>query len=111
MLRKIPKTTPQKRVIADLQAQKKWPTLLSHLTQTAYDVEGNEPRQTSTITLFSRDDGSLGITLNDRDNARACFASADSLLGLLDALERFASDEQTVWREDRQQTGGSKRKK
>lgn len=111
MLRKIPKTTAKKRVIEDLQAKRQWPTLLEHLTQTSYDGEGAEPRQTSTITLFSREDGSLGITLNDRDNARACFAAADSLLGLLDELERFARSDQTVWREDRMQTGGSKRKK
>lgn len=97
--------------ISDATTQKRWPTLWDHLTQRFWDEKRTEPRQTSTITLFMRDDGRLGATLNDRSGSKACFAVGLSLMALLDTLEAVAGSEDTVWREDRQQTGSSARKK
>jgi len=111
MLRKIPDSPTQFVEVVDKVAMKRWPTLWEHLTQRSYDDESKSPRQTSTITLFRREDGVLGATLNDRDNGRACFACSGSLEGLLDAIEKVAAHPDTIWREDRQKTGSSKRKK
>lgn len=110
-LSKMPDGPSPWREPMDGTAKKRWPELWDHLTQRTYDDEAKTPRQTSTITLFCRDDGQLAGTLNDRDNGRACFAVALTLLGVLDTLEAVASSPATVWREDRQQTGSSKRRK
>lgn len=110
-LRKVTDTPAAFKEPSDVTAKKRWPELWDHLTARAYDDEAKTPRQTSTITLFCRDDGQLAGTLNDRDNGRACFAVAPALMLVLDTLEAVASNPATVWREDRQQTGSSKRKK
>jgi len=97
------------RVLSDKEAVKRWPCLWEYLTSDVYE-ESTQTRKLSTVSLFL---GSQGLTacLNDRDNARSCFASATSLLGALDALEGMARSEDTVWREDKAQTGSSARKK
>lgn len=111
MLRKMAITEPTKRVISDSSSAKRWPCLWEHLTQTTWGPPDNEDRPTSTITLFLRDDGTLGASLSDKANARTCFASGETVLGLLDTLDACASNPSYAWREDRQQTGSSKRKK
>ena len=110
-LRKVTNKPPPFVEVDDKDSRKRWPTLWEHLTARTYDDEAKSPRQTSTVTLFRREDGMLGAILNDKDNARACFSCAASIMGLLDLLEKVASHGDTVWREDRQITGGSKRKK
>lgn len=97
------------RVVTDPKFVKSWPGLWEHLTATTYPGEGGE-RKTSTISIFL---GSQGLTasLNDRDNARSCFASGSTLEKLLDALEAVCGAEETIWREDRQLTGSSARKR
>jgi len=66
---------------------------------------------TATITLYRRDDGFIGATLNDKDNARVAFAVGETLLGLLDSLEATVANPKTVWRNDRDLTGNAKRQK
>lgn len=110
-LRKVQPTEPAFREISDAQASKRWPELWEFLTSKFYDREGTQPRLTSTITLYRRDDGFIGATLNDKDNARVCFAVGETVLGLLDTLEAVAANPKTVWRNDRDLTGNSKRKR
>jgi len=93
----------------DKETLKRWPCLWEYLTLTSYP-DGGGDRQTATLTVFWGSQG-LTATLNDRDNARACFATAPTFVGLLDALEGVASHPDTVWRNDRNQTGNSNRKK
>jgi len=99
------------RELSDAQSQQRWPTLWDHLTQTHWDEQRRDPRKTSTITLFLREDGLLGASLNDREGAKACFAVGDGLHAVLDVLEGVAASEDTVWREDRKITGSSARRK
>lgn len=108
-LRKITNNPAAPVALNDNQTKLKLPTLWEHLTQRTYDDETKTPRKTSTITLFLRPDGALGAVLNDKDNARSCFAAATSLKDLLDALEAAASSEDTEWRADREVTGTSRR--
>lgn len=99
------------RELCDPQSQQRWPTLWDHLTQTHWDESKRDPRKTSTITFFLRDDGLLGASLNDREGGKACFAVGTDWHGLLDVLEGVAASEDTVWREDRKLTGSSARRK
>lgn len=110
-LRKITNAPAAHTEISDREGSKRWPELWQHLTQRHYDAAKTEPRHTSSITLFRRDDGLLGAILNDRDNARVCFAAGHTLLGLLDSLDAMASNPDTPWREDKNLTGSSKRQK
>jgi hypothetical protein len=110
-LRKVPVVPGLPARINDPASAKRWPTLWEHLSSRSYDAEGKEPRMTSTISLFCRDDGTLGAVLNDKDNSRVCFAAGDTVLGLLDGLDAVAANPLTVWREDKNQTGSSKRRK
>lgn len=110
-LRKVTPTEPTFRELSDSASVKRWPELWDYLTSKFYDREGTQPRLTSTITLYRRDDGFIGATLNDKDNARVAFAVGETLLGLLDTLEAVVANPKTVWRNDRDLTGNSKRKK
>jgi len=103
------KETQNGQVIPDIEALKRWPCLWEHLTAPSYG-EGEPAREKSTITFYVGAQG-LSAVLNDRDNAQACFAAAGTLVGLLDALEAVAANPKTTWREDRNQTGSSARKK
>lgn len=93
----------------DPEAMSRWPCIWEHLTAPTYGPDG-PPRALSTVTLFLGHSGLTG-TLNDKDNAQACFASADTVLGVLDALEACASNPGYAWRQDRNLTGSSARKK
>jgi hypothetical protein len=95
----------------DKMAQSRWPALWDHLTQKFWDVAGKDGRRTSTVTLFLRPDGRLGAVLSDKEGSRSCFAAACDILTLLDILEGVATSDDTQWREDRTNTGSSKRKK
>jgi len=95
----------------DNQAKSRWPTLWEYLTTRFWDEARRERRLTSTITLFLRDDGRLCASLSDKENRRTCFGVSDTVMGLLDVLDGLADHPETVWREDRSQTGSSARKK
>lgn len=110
-LRKVTNLPAAHTEISDSVSMKRWPELWQHLTLRHYDADKKEPRRTSTLTLFRRDDGLLGATLNDRDNGRVCFAAGQTLMGLLDSMEAIASNPDTTWREDKDLTGSSKRQK
>jgi len=110
-LRKVGPTEPEFREISDSASVKRWPELWEYLTAKFYDEKRTQPRLTATITLYRRDDGFIGATLNDKDNARVAFAVGETLLGLLDSLEAVVSNPKTVWRNDRDLTGNAKRQK
>lgn len=111
MLRKESKKPSACAEIVDAELQTRCPTLFDHLTQTTWGPPGEEPRKTSTITLFRRPGGGLGATLSDKEEVRTAFGAADSLWGVLEHLEANASDPSYVWRDDRQITGASARQK
>jgi len=77
---------------------------------TARTYEDGSKRETASLTLFW---GAQGLTavLNDRDNARALFASGPGLEEVLALLSEMAGSPETQWRNDRNQTGNSKRQK
>lgn len=112
MLKK-PVTTVDGKVVAkkfsDPFMVEQCPLVLSYLVETQY--EDGSARRTSTLTLFV-DDGQLKASLNDRDNSRTAFVSADSLAELLEALECHLSDPTSPWRSDRKDNppGGRKQK-
>jgi len=67
--------------------QRMYPTL--HEMLTAIQYEDNQPRTTSTLLVFC-ENGVLRMCLNDRDNSRSAFFTAetveDCLQGINDAL-------------------------
>lgn len=108
-LRKITKNPAAPVEIRDPESKRRWPTLLEFLSARTYEDAARTPRKTATLTLFLRDDGALGCVLNDKDNGRNCFAASTAIMTLLDAIETVCSSDDTEWREDRAQTGTSKR--
>lgn len=109
MLAKNTKKPSASAEIVDAELLRRCPTLFDHLTQTTWGPPANEPRPTSTITLFRRPNGGLGASLSDKAEARTAFGAGDSLWAVLEHLEANASDPNYVWRDDRQTTGASKR--
>lgn len=74
-----------------------WPHLLEYLTETKYpDGSAREP---SALIIVADGTGWRGC-VSDKDNARTLWKTADSVEGLLLALEEaLASDDPTVWRQ------------
>ena len=109
MLKKPTKTSGgvgARVVVSDAVLEERCPTVLQYLQNDTY--EDGSPRRTSTITLFV-EDGRVKACLNDRDNDRTCFVTAESLLDVLDALEVSVLDEGTVWKEGRKPTPRTKK--
>lgn len=71
------------------------PLLMEHLSCAQWEEGGT--RKTSTLLLFV-DAGTLKACLNDRSVGRAAFVSANSLRGLLDALEAGLMEDALEWR-------------
>ncbi len=82
----------------------KLPLLVEHLGTQKY--EDGSSRETSTLSVFT-EDGGLRVALNDRDNRRSLYVSADSLEGCLKALEAMLADDRAAWRAWK--TGGKKK--
>lgn len=59
-----------------------------------------KPRMTPTVTMYF-DAGRIGGNLNDRAKHQALFATADDVLGLMDALEGKLREDEPDWREGR----------
>jgi len=71
-----------------------WPILGGFLTLTGV---GGANRKTGTLLIFA-EDGRWKACLNDRDGGNYCFASADTVEGLLEALERGLKGGGLDWR-------------
>lgn len=89
-------------LLADLEAEKRWPALWEHLTAGTYP-DGSK-RERSSLTVFYQD-GSIRGMLRDKDQKLCLWATCKSLFGLLDALEAGANDPDAEWRDDRQAPG------
>jgi len=90
----------------DDDMEKKFPNLYAMLTDVTW--EDGSQRRTSTL-LFFVEDGTMKACLNDRDQGLTGWISADSLAGLLDALETALADDRLDWRRS-DRTGGKGKK-
>lgn len=61
-------------------------------------VDQGQPVETATLLLFC-EDGQFKACLHDRESSRVCFRAADSVEGVLDAMERALQDGTADWRE------------
>jgi hypothetical protein len=86
-------------VVDDPDAVRRWPALWEYLTLTKWD--DGKARLPSTLGLFLGDTGFVG-SLNDRAMGRTLWRSADTLLGVLDALEEAIQEGNPDWRRNRQ---------
>lgn len=74
-----------------------FPTLIEYLTQTVYP-DGSK-RETAALIIVADAGGWRGC-LSDKDNQRSLWKAADSVLGLLMALEQAAAeDDPGAWRQ------------
>lgn len=85
----------------------KYPAIWEFLTLSIW--EDGEPRVPGSITVFLQD-GFLKACLIDKDADLVAFVSADSLEGILQALEAGIQDERMDWRRPREKGGGRPRK-
>lgn len=76
---------------------KRWPALLEYLTLAVLD---GSPRQTATVLTFC-EDGRFKACFRDREAALIAFVSGDSLLGLLDAIEKGLATDRLDWRAEK----------
>lgn len=83
-----------------------YPTLMEYLAEERY--EDGTPRRTSTVTLFFAE-GSVKLSLNDRDLDRVAFVTSTTIEGCLGILESKLKESSIEWRAS--QGGGGKRKK
>ena len=84
-----------------------FPTVAAMLFEELYD--DGTARRTATLTLFKNEQGALGATMNDRDNARALFGAGDSLESVLANLEAQLGQPSPPWRNDKAKTGNARR--
>ncbi len=84
--------------VKDPGAEKRFPRLFAHLTQTSW--EDGTPRETSSVILFSQD-GCYKAMLRDKAAALCLWVACPQLEKLLDVLEQSLADEKSVWRVDR----------
>jgi len=75
----------------------RYPNLWEHLTALAYPDQ--TARVPSSVSVFL-DAGCLKACLKDKDNGLVAFVTADSLTGLLEALEAGLAEESLDWRVD-----------
>jgi len=80
---------------ADRQFAKDYPTLNEMLTATQYG--DNQPRQTSTVLIFC-ENGVLRLCLNDRDNSRSAFFTAETISDVFHAVEDALAANRVDWR-------------
>lgn len=73
----------------------KFPTLGEFLSMSHWP--GGEPRETGTITLLF-DAGQVKAALNDRDANVSAFVSAETLTGVLKAIEEGLTEGKLDWR-------------
>jgi len=79
----------------DEKFPKKMPCLWEYLSTTTWEDGGD--RQTSTVTVFV-EEGAFKAALNDRDQQRSLYATAETLEGAFLALEKALSGGTADWR-------------
>ena len=94
----------------DQELAAKFPVLHAHLTRTRDD--DNQVRQTCSLTFYGHAGAFKGF-LNDRDSGGSLGVQADSLAGLLRALEaELESDSPSwFWRQGTDREGKQERRK
>lgn len=80
----------------DKEGAKRWPAIIEFLTCDAID---GVPRQTATMTVFFNQNG-FTCFFRDREEDMSLPMSADTLLGLLDALEANLVSDRPNWRQN-----------
>ena len=85
----------EERVVHDILA--KWPTVHALMTYTGTSEEPEEP---CSLVLFTTEHGLRG-KLNDRERDISCWAAANTLEGLLNALEEALTGPSHVWTANR----------
>ena len=84
----------------DPEFEAAYPALWEYLTVTSWGKD--QPRRTSTITLFS-DDGAWKVSLNDRDQGYGLFATGSTLENALETLEELlTAPAGPPWRKNRE---------
>jgi hypothetical protein len=73
----------------------KLPAITEYLTLDAYD--GGVKRKLSTLSLWY-EEGKVKGSLNDKEEQRSLYASADSLETVLEALEAMIVEDRADWR-------------
>lgn len=79
----------------------RFPALAEYLVSGMY--VDDSPRQRSTITVMAGDADGFKAVLNDRDNARSLWATAQTLDGVFVSLEAMLCSGNAPWRADRQE--------
>jgi len=72
-----------------------YPVLSEMLTAATYD--DNNPRQTSTLLIFT-ENGILRGCLNDRDNNRSAFFTAETISDLFQVIDNALASNRVDWR-------------
>ena len=88
------------RAGVDPDFAEEYPTLYDYLTASCYDDDPKQPRQTSTLLVFTQD-GCFKACLRDRSEGVCCWVAAPRFGELLGVLERELTDDTAVWRLDR----------
>lgn len=88
----------------DPEMREKFPTLVEHLGDEAW--EDGSTRETSTITIFL-ENGMVKMALNDRDGQRSLYITCSRWKDAMNALEKAAAAPSADWRGWKQ---GGKRK-
>jgi len=86
---------PTDPVFSDNAFSGDYPTLHEYLFCARWP--DGTPRATSTLSIFT-DNGSMKLVVNDRDNNRSAFFSAETFRDLLDKVEAALSCESADWR-------------
>lgn len=81
--------------VADDGFTKKYPTLHMYLTDAAW--EDGSSRECSTISLFV-EEGRFKAAMNDKALKRSVYVAADTLTGVLQALEKAVGSPEADWR-------------
>jgi len=89
-------------VAVDTQASERLPCITAFLSQSVWGP--GEPRRTGSL-LVCAEDGRWKCWINDRDALRSAWVSADSLLDLLNGVERGLSEDRLDWRSDKRKRG------
>src|ERR1700680_260377 len=74
---------------------KKYPQLTEYLVSSQYD--DGSARETASLSLYTQD-GSWGVSLNDRDNQRSLYCVATTLPEAFAALEKHCGADSADWR-------------
>ena len=81
----------------DDDEQRRWPALAAWLTAGMWK---GVARETGSITLFY-EEGRVKAAVSDRDSGLVAFVSSETILGLLDKVQRGLASGDMDWRESR----------